>query len=188
MSDHGWPDANRPNVPLHPERDGEEWRPVAGYEGFYEVSSLGRIRTIGGGKARTHGRILKPTLTTTGYERVALSAANVSRTMKVHQMVAAAFIGARPAGAYVLHNDGNPLNNRMENLRYGNARDNLADAVKHGTWAPRRGEAASKAKLTVDDVLTIRGASETTAVLAARYGLDPTSIRDIKARRSWAHV
>lgn len=183
-----WPDPSRPGVPLNPERDGEEWRPVVGYEGLYEVSTLGRVRTLGGGKARTHGRVLKATKGTTGYLRVALSAGNVSRTRKVHQLVAEAFIGPRPERSYVLHNDGNPLDNRPGNLRYGNARDNLADAVKHGAWEPNRGEAATKSKLRVEDVLAIRGSSEPTSILAERYGVDPTSIRDIRARRSWTHV
>lgn len=174
----GWPDDARP----------ENWRSILGYEGLYEVSDLGRIRTLGGGKARTHGRILKATLGTTGYLRVALSAGNVSRSRKVHQLVAEAFIGPRPCKAYVLHNDGNPLNNTPGNLRYGDARSNLEDAILHGVWQPARGEAAGTAKLTAQGVIEIRASAETHAALARRYGVAPKTIRDIRNNRSWSHV
>jgi hypothetical protein len=178
---NGWPGA--PGVP-----ENEEWRPVVGYENLYEVSSLGRVRTLGGGKARTHGRILKASVGTTGYLRVALSRANVSRTLKVHRLVAEAFLGACPPRGYVLHNDGNPLNNAPSNLRYGDARANLADAIAHGAWKPARGEAAGKAKLTEAKVKAIKASRASTADLAGQHAVDPTTIRDIRAGRSWAHV
>jgi hypothetical protein len=175
-------------VPENPERDGEEWRSVFGYEGLYEVSSLGRVRTVGGGKARTHGRILKATRGTTGYLRVALSMGNVSRTRKVHQLVAAAFVGPRQPGAYVLHRDGNPENNAAGNLYYGDARQNLQDAIKHGTWAPARGEKAATAKLTAEIVRAVRQSPEDTATLARRYGVDVKTMWAAKNGRSWKHV
>jgi len=184
----GWPDAARPGYPANPERDGEEWRPVVGYEGLYEVSSHGRVRTLGGGKARTHGRILRATSGTTGYLRVALSAANVARTRKVHRLVAEAFLGAPPPRAYVLHHDGNPQNNRVENLRYGDARQNLADAIRHGAWEPARGENAGKAKLTADIVRAIRQSPENAATLARRYGVDAKTAWEAKHGRTWRHV
>jgi hypothetical protein len=188
MSDpNGWPDASKPGVPLNPARD-EEWRPVVGYEGFYEVSSFGRVRTLGGGKARTHGRILKATVGTTGYLRVALSAGNVSRTCKVHRLVAAAFHGGIPPRAYVLHRDGDPTNNAADNLYFGDARQNLKDAICHGVWKPARGEAAGKAKLNTAAVQAIRASAGTHAALARLYGVDAKTIRSIRTNRSWAHV
>ncbi len=168
--------------------DDEEWRPVAGYEGLYEVSSLGRVRTIGGGKARTHGRILRATSGTTGYLRVALSAANVQRTRKVHRLVAEAFHGPIPLGAYVLHRDGNPANNMASNLYFGDARQNLQDAIAHGVWKPLRGEAVSTAKLGPEAVAAIRASDESITLLARRYGVDPKTIRDARTGRSWSHV
>ncbi len=175
-------------LPQNPERDGEEWRPVVGYERLYEVSSLGRVRTLGGGKARTHGRILKAAVGTTGYLRVALSANNIAKTCKVHQLVAKAFLGPRPPRAYVLHNDGNPLNNVLSNLRYGDARSNFADAVAHGVWQPARGEAAGTAKLTDEIVRAARQSAENAAVLARRHGVDVKTMWAAKNGRSWKHV
>lgn len=168
--------------------DGEEWRAIAGYEGLYEVSNLGRVRTLGGGKARTHGRVLKQSTGTTGYLRVALSRANSSATKKVHRIVAAAFLGPIPVGAYVLHNDGNATNNTASNLRFGNASDNLRDAIAHGSWAAQRGEAAGSAKLTEEDVISIRSSSERITDLANRFSVDRATIRAILTNRSWAHV
>jgi hypothetical protein len=185
-ANNGWP--NKPGVPLNPEKDGEKWRPVVGYKGLYEVSSHGRVRTLGGGKARTHGRILRATLGTTGYPRVSLSADNVARTRKVHRLVAEAFLGAPPPGSYVLHYDGNPQNNRVENLRYGDAKQNLDDAIRHGTWEPARGENAGKAKLTADIVRAIRQSPESSATLARRYGVNAKTMWLAKQGRSWSHV
>lgn len=188
MTENTWPDPARPGVPLNPERDVEEWRPVAGYEGLYEVSSCGRVRTLGGGKARSHGRILKATLGTTGYLRVSLSAANVSRTKKVHRLVAEAFLGPAPLRAYVLHQDGNPQNNRVENLRYGDARQNLADAIRHGTWKQAQGEGVSTSKLTEKIVREVRQSSQTVTALARQYNVDAKTIWSAKNGRSWRHV
>lgn len=183
---NGWP--GDPGVPMNPEKDGEEWRPVAGYEGFYEVSSCGRVRTIGGGKARSHGRILKATLGTTGYLRVSLSVSNVSRTKKVHRLVAEAFLGPPPLRGYVLHKDGNPQNNRVKNLCYGDARQNLADAIQHGTWKPAQGESAPTSKLTEQIVREVRQSSQSAAALARQYNVDAKTIWSAKNGRSWKHV
>jgi hypothetical protein len=178
---NGWPGA--PGVP-----ENEEWRPVVGYEKLYEVSSLGRVRTLGGGKARTHGRILKASVGTTGYLRVALSACNVAITRKVHRLVAEAFLGPPPPGAYVLHNDGNPQNNTPANLRYGDARSNLADAIAHGVWQPARGEASGTAKLTAEIVRAVRRSPEDAATLARRYGVNAKTLWAAKNGRTWKHV
>lgn len=177
----------RPDEALGP-WGGEEWLPVAGHEGLYEVSNLGRVKAVGYGKARRAGRHLKLKLGTTGYLYVCLSRANVSKTRKIHHMVAEAFIGARPPGAFVLHRDGNPHNNVPANLYYGDARQNINDAIRHGTWRPRQGSRVNTAKMTLDGVLRVRVSTQTSSILAKAYGVDPSTIRDIRSRRTWRHV
>ena len=120
----------------------ELWRWVPGYEGIYEVSNMGRVRSVDRllyhynwrAKAnRAHkikGRMLRPGKASHGYFTVALGRGN-SRT--VHSLVAEAFIGPRPEGCEVLHADGSRDNNRAANLRYGTRSENNLDAVKHGT-------------------------------------------------------
>lgn len=117
----------------------EEWRPVPGHEGMYKVSSHGHVRSIDRIVMRSHGaplplkgRILRPAENKHGYQQVVLSSGQ-KRTVEVHTLVAAAFLGPRPDGFDVCHHDGNPRNNRVENLRYGTKGENSMDMVRHGT-------------------------------------------------------
>lgn len=118
----------------------EEWRPVNGYEGRYEVSSLGRIRSLeryaqlrDGRKRKVYGRVLKPSVASHGYYSVSLHK-NGASTHSVHVIVATAFGQERPEGLVeVCHVDGNPHNNSAENLRWDSRSGNNRDQVKHGT-------------------------------------------------------
>lgn len=106
----------------------EEWRPIPGYEGSYEVSDRGKVRS-----ARGAQRILKPWMQKGGYPTVQLRRNGQSKKSGVHSLVLEAFIGPRPAGMDGCHNDGDPLNNTPSNLRWGSRSDNMHDAVAHGT-------------------------------------------------------
>lgn len=119
----------------------EEWRPIPGYEGLYEVSDLGRVRSLDrewrqlgrAGKPHLHrkpGRILRPGRTGRfGHVTVALGRGN---SRSVHALVMLAFVGPRPAGHDVAHNNGDASDNRLTNLRYATRRDNNLDKAKHG--------------------------------------------------------
>ena len=119
---------------------GEHWKPVNGYEGIYEASSHGRIRSLDrtitrsdGQVRRLKGRAMRATLNEHGYPFVDLRNQGKRRVRKVHSLVAEAFIGPRPDSMDVCHNDGNPANNHVDNLRYGTRSDNTLDKVRHGT-------------------------------------------------------
>lgn len=114
----------------------EMWRPVVGYEDAYEVSSLGRIRTIArivkagdrGGVRSVPAAIRAPSLGNNGYLQVTLR----RRTHMIHTLVTAAFLGPRPTGMEVCHNNGDAHDNRAENLRYDTISANRRDTVLHG--------------------------------------------------------
>lgn len=106
----------------------EEWRPVVGYEGVYEVSSIGRVARVAGGRGATPG-IKKLATQLRGYKQVALSKDNVQRTRNVHQLVAEAFLGPRPEGMEVCHNNQKHGDNRVENLRYDTHKANCEERV-----------------------------------------------------------
>jgi hypothetical protein len=187
----GWPDDARPGVPLHPERDGEEWRPVVGYEGLYEVSSLGRVKSAAAGRGRVQGRVLRQSARNAkGYMRVNLWN-GTQRNHFTHHLVAAAFIGPRPAGLLVLHENGRADDNKASNLRYGTHRENVADAKRHGTFRPGhvRGDQHGAAKLTAQIVRDIRSiCSPRFAELARQHGVDEAAIRQAWNGRTWRHV
>lgn len=124
-----------------PDIEGVEWRPVVGFEGWYEVSDQGHVRRIRPGKGTFSGRMLKQYTSPHGHKQVRISYRGDGRHLKmVHRLVAEAFIGPRPSEQHnVLHWDDNPENNSVSNLRWGTQGDNLNDAVRNGNhfWASR---------------------------------------------------
>lgn len=175
------------------ERVIEQWRPVVGYEGAYEVSDLGRVRsldreitqTIRGRQCvrRWRGRMLRLCLNSGGYVVVALGAGHYHCA---HVLVAAAFLGPRPPGYEVCHANGVRHDNRLANIRYDTRAGNFADMVRHGTRP--RGSQKPQAKLTEADIPLIRAATGTQTEIAARFNVDRTIIGDIKRGELWRHV
>ncbi|MFV8232317.1 NUMOD4 motif-containing HNH endonuclease [Mycolicibacterium fortuitum] len=117
----------------------EQWRPVVGYEGAYEVSDQGRVRSLdrtivehSGKSRRLRGRVL--TLMQNGHRdnRPQVSLGFGVHRM-VHHLVAESFLGPRPGGVDICHNNGDPTDNRLENLRYDTRSGNNLDQVAHGT-------------------------------------------------------
>jgi len=107
-----------------------EWRPVVGYEGRYEVSDDGQVRSF---VRSPEGRLLKPWVSGLGHKKVALHKNGRQKSHWVHQLVAAAFIGPKPKSKEVRHMNGDGGDNRVNNLRYGTPSENNFDRVKHGT-------------------------------------------------------
>lgn len=108
----------------------EEWRTVA-IAPDYEVSNLGRVRSLKFGKVR----ILRPCVNTLGYHNYALRYDGRLIHTTAHVLVAEAFIGPRPAGMVVRHWDDIRSNNALTNLLYGTHADNARDAVRNGRAA-----------------------------------------------------
>lgn len=133
----------------------EKWRPVIGFEGLYEVSDEGRVRSLprvvphrSGGRLTLSGRVLVGSRRATrGYPMVNLWKDNTQHARYVHALVLEAFVGPRPASADACHADGSVDNNRLTNLRWGSRSENMADAIRHGTttrgWNWRMGPRAA---------------------------------------------
>lgn len=105
----------------------EEWKDVVGYEGFYEVSSLGRV-------SGHKGNILKLTRAGKGHGHLAvgLHLNGKVKVRYVHHLVLESFISMRPGNLQGLHNNGKHFDNRLENLRWDTPSSNSFDKVKHG--------------------------------------------------------
>lgn len=181
----------------------EEWRPVVGWEGLYEVSSAGRVRSLdrfvkvsrsrrAGGRSYVKllvGKLLSLNYSTSnGYVSISLNRNGRAKGYSVHSLVCEAFRGPRPAGMIVAHNDGNRLHNSAGNLRYATYIENGADAVAHGMSAA--GERNGQAKLTADAVRKIRrdGPNTSAKTLAERFGVSVACIRSVLLGDRWAHV
>lgn len=117
------------------------WRSVIGYEGLYEVSDDGQVRSLGrwvpskGGSTQFRpGRILKQSrLAPVHYRQVTLCNAGIERSALVHRLVLESFIGAPGEDVQGCHGDGDVGNNTLANLRWGTAQDNADDRALMGT-------------------------------------------------------
>lgn len=119
----------------------EEWRDIPGYEGYYQASDQGNIRSLArvvpwrdGLVSRRAGQVLKPMADKKlNYPKVGLYVLGRRKMVQVHKLILVAFAGPTPEGMEICHNDGNPWNNRLENLRFGTSADNAQDRLRHGT-------------------------------------------------------
>lgn len=175
----------------------EEWRPVVGYEGFYEVSSLGRVRSVDrivtrrsrNGleyPARLRGQLIRGILNK-GYLRVALSrGCRPQRLVLIHVAVLRAFVGDAPPMTEAGHRDGKRLNNVLSNLYWISRLQNAADRDKHGTTV--KGTSIAQHKLTDESVRAIRRDSRAGWRVGADYGVSKTVIQNIRNGKSWKHI
>jgi hypothetical protein len=176
--------------------DDEIWKSIPGFNGYYEASNHGRIRSVdrtvttnrikADGSAvtvRCKGVVRSLDVSPGGYPQVHLSVDGADRVWPVNFLVCAAFHGPRPGKQVAAHNDGMKLNCRPENLRWDTQSGNLADRLKHDTHF--RGDRHYNAKLTWADVRKIRASTETHAALAKRYGVYFTTIGKIRRFEKW---
>ena len=178
----------------------EVWLPVVGYEGLYEVSDHGRVRSVD--RVVTHsrnrfnstgyqwhrkGQVLKPhPAGAYGYPSVCLHRGKVQKTRHIHQLVAEAFLGSRPEGMCVTHGSKGRTCNELSNLSYGTLSQNAQDRVRDGTV--QRGSRNTKALLTEEAVLLIYSAETGYGVnveLAKRFGVTTSAIKSIRQGKSW---
>jgi len=117
----------------------EEWRPVVGYEATHEVSSHGRVRTLGLVKRLSTGRvchykprICKQNVKAHGHRSVRLYKSGSGSNKLVHRLVLEAFVGPCPEGMQGCHNDGDCTNNHVSNLRWDTPLENNLDKIRHG--------------------------------------------------------
>lgn len=179
----------------------EIWKPVIGYEGLYEVSNFGRVKSLDRVQVRSNGKvicehhikgqILKPAMTgklPRRYPTVCIC----GKGHKVHRLVAEAFIPNPNNLPQVNHIDGNKENNRIDNLEWCDNRHNVLHAIETGLFPC--GEQSSSSKLTASQVLEIRtickkGDSEFgIKPLARKYGVAPRTIASIIEERKWKHI
>lgn len=171
----------------------ERWLPVVGYEGLYEVSNDGHVRSLQrsclskSGKTRTvPGKILKGSAWGP-YLCVTLFRESVRLRRNIQWLVAAAFIGPKPSPKLeVCHNDGEHHNNRDWNLRYDTRAGNFADKKRHGT--SNAGAANLNAKLTEAQAREILVGGGDPSTVAAEYGISPVTVYAIRRGQNWRHL
>lgn len=179
----------------------ETWRPILGFEGWYEASDEGRVRAIqrparGGGRCfnEPYPLVLTPLVYRKGYLKYRLGTCNGIREpcrLFVHRIVYEAFHGAIPSGLTVNHIDANKTNNRLSNLETATSLEQVHHARKLGLLRWRSAKGNVKARLKNEDVVNIRAAyaaGVSPTKLARRYRVVKGTIGHIVARRSWKHL
>lgn len=171
----------------------EIWKSVVGYESAYEVSDLGRVRSLDRVTVRLHqgsprkfsyrGLILKPWINDSGYPCVTLLNRKKHR---VHLLVLIAFVGPCPANMEGLHGDGDPKNACLLNLRWGTSKENKQDAIRHGTM--NRGVTNGHAKLDEEKVRIIKSRSRSVTDLMREFRVGERTIYDVIDGTTWRHV
>lgn len=163
----------------------EIWKPVYGYEGLYEVSNLGWVRSTP--RKGTGGKVLKEGYIK-GYACVSLSSASSTNTRLVHRLVAAHFIENDKSLPEVNHKDGNKLNNSASNLEWTDRDGNMVHARVTGL-VDNRGDKHGMHKLDVQAVLSIKSAKNVSNKhLAVLWGISEQTVSDIKTGKTWKHL
>lgn len=178
---------------LHQSDTAERWLPVVGYEGLYEVSDRGCIRSLshmdGNGRTRP-GRIRRLVAQKPfGHLALMLSREGVNSKRYIHRLVLEAFVGPALEGQHGCHGDGDPSNNRLTNLRWDWPRENNADKRRHGTY--RVGERVPTAKLSAVDIERIRDIKRAgcrQSQIARYFGISPALVSSILSGKRWIHL
>lgn len=156
----------------------ETWRDIQGFECFYAVSDLGRIKNV-----RT-GHILTPSAAGEGYHKVALCRDGKQARRYVHAIVLETFVGRRPPMMEAAHGNGRRDDNRLANLRWATRAANHADKIIHGTIS--RGETHGRRKLSAAQAKEIRSATGTYKAIGHRFGVGAMQVHRIKTGKNWS--
>jgi hypothetical protein len=170
---------------------GERWEDVEGYEGVYQVSDKGRVRSLDrvDSLGRDHtGQVLKVCFAGDGYGRVNLKRDGDRKSALVHRLVATAFI-PNPRGApAVNHLDSSRGNNVATNLEWCTASQNIQHCIRNGRFHPARGSKSGKAVLCEADVYFIKTSPLRNMDIAALFGIARNHVSEIRRGRIWQHV
>jgi hypothetical protein len=168
----------------------EIWKDIIGYEGHYQISNRGRVKSLARKDASQHTLkecILKPNLNKLGYPLVSLCKDGQPKTYKIHRFVAIAFIPNPYDKPEVNHKSGVKLDNRAENLEWVTHQENI-NHKNTILGKNNKGQNHGMAKLTEVSVLQIRKSSLKIKELARMYQVSKTLIRLIKNKQLWRHI
>lgn len=172
----------------------EIWKDIEGYEGIYQISNLGRVKSLirvikrSDGKIKTFKeRILKPALNTFGYPYVNLSKQGKVKSFVVHRLVVKAFILNIGNKSDVNHINGIKTDNRVVNLEWNTRSENVQHAFDNGL-NNNKGSKHTNSKLTEKEILEMRNSKLTQTELAKIYNVSQSVISNIKNRKIWNHI
>lgn len=183
----------------------EIWKDIPNYEGLYQASNLGRVRSLD----RTYkkwredfkrfcickvkGRILKLCVAKNhcahNYQKVSLVKNTISTVTLVHKIITETFLGKRPNNLEVRHLDGNGMNNIISNLEYSDHKTNMNDRRKHGTiyFGENHFRSIFKNKYIIN-IRRLYNEGKNMTEISKLYNCNKTTIRFIVRRFSWRNI
>lgn len=167
--------------------ENEIWKDIIGYEGLYQVSNLGKVKSLGRFRSNqwkvtkrwTPESILSIQLTVDGYESLKLTKNGKSIRHRVHRLVALNFISNPENKLQVNHINGVKTDNRVENLEWNTQFENQLHACKNGL---------KKIKLSESDIIKIRSDNRIISEIANDFNITFQTVSEIKNRKIWAWV
>jgi len=165
----------------------EIWKEIPGYDGRYEVSNYGRVRSHYGKTKFLRGKI-----DTDGHVQQRLFNKSGSKYLSVHRLVLDAFVGECPEGMECCHNDGKPAHNHLSNLRWDTHQNNMKDSIKHGTSRAPKGENNGNAILREEDVRWIKKNYKKGVVglreIAGKFDVSMSCVNRVIIGKTWVGV
>ena len=173
----------------------EAWRPIPGYEGIYEVSSLGRVRSLDrviirkdGQRRFYRGVMITGAVKPDGYRMIHLSVNRQCASFNLHRIVALLFVDNPDDLPEVNHKNGDKLDNRAENLEWTTRGLNILHAYRTGLRKQPSGEDSNLSKLdwaTADRIRQLAADGLRTSLIAEQVGLSPGHVRKIVRGDLW---
>lgn len=168
----------------------EIWKSVVGYEGKYQVSNKGRVRSLNYHREKRI-KIMKSRIMDSGYEDIRLCENGKNKAHLMHRLVAKAFIPNPDNKRCVNHIDGDKSNNLLDNLEWVSYQENTDHALENDLYN-FNGENHYNSILTKEDVLSIRKEYKpyvvTARMLSEKHGVSVVTIKKIVQRKKWKHI
>lgn len=170
--------------------EGEIWKDIIDYKGFYQVSSLGRVKRLKRSADNfsvfysLNEKIVKLSKNGNGY----LIANLFNKRFLVHRLVAEAFLDQDNGRDIVNHKNGIKDDNRAINLEWSNPSHNMNHAYKNFLKVSEKGQKHGRAKLSDAEVIEIRKSLKNEKELADFYNVSVSTINGIRLGRTWKHL
>jgi len=174
----------------------EVWKDISGFEGYYQISDSGRVKSLDrtvrqrNGINLIKGRFLKPSINKGGYEYLSLCKEGSQKTYVIHRLVGVEFVSNPQNKPQINHINGIKTDNRAENLEWVTNQENQQHASKIGLRDNSKGINHPLSKLTEADVLEIRSniLNKSRLELSIEFGVSKTVINQIINRKMWKHI
>lgn len=174
----------------------EIWKDIIGYEGLYQISNLGRVKSLerlvvcGHPKSkprRKKEKILNENFDSCGYKHVQLNHKNKFKSFKIHRLIAIHFIPNPFNHPVINHINGIKTDNRLENLEWCTHKHNIQHAIKTGLVKRKTGEKHQNSKLTqkqADEIRSLKG-SYSQRNIGKIFGVSQTVVKNIHNNKSY---